>query len=132
MNLPTLQWLGGLSHPLYLLHGPLMRSVLSWMVFGPVVVKEGLPTPIQNQDGSWFLPVVSFPKTVVFVVVLPIFFAFLLYVVNVWNKKVEPLFGDATQAFEKMAFGDQEEKKSMLPTHQRQSSRGGEKLQEKY
>jgi len=33
-SLPPLVWLGSLSFSLYLLHGPLLRSVLAWIVYG--------------------------------------------------------------------------------------------------
>ncbi|KAJ9257457.1 hypothetical protein DTO212C5_8906 [Paecilomyces variotii] len=96
-----LLWLGEISFPIYLLHGPLMRSVMTYMLFlpsalffKPAVLEDGTPDP------NSAIPIPSFLKLMI---VCPIFFAFLLVVARLWLRKVEPYFGTATNAFEKFA-----------------------------
>ncbi|KAL9617107.1 MAG: hypothetical protein Q9160_008097 [Pyrenula sp. 1 TL-2023] len=116
-------WVGSMSYSLYLLHGPLMRSVLAWMTFGPIALREGLPDPTQNEDGSWEWPILPLPKPLAFLLILPVFWAFLMYVVWLWNTRVDPLFGKATSAFERMAFGELPEKPSaVLPVFESRSA----------
>ncbi|MCJ1460500.1 hypothetical protein MMC28_010882 [Mycoblastus sanguinarius] len=103
---PALLWLGGLSFPLYLLHGPLIRSVLSWMLFG-------LRSPIyyytKNLDGSvantWErIPV---PPGWVFCVAMPAFFIILLTIAHFWTLFVEPWCAQVTKRIEEVMYGDQ-------------------------
>ncbi|KAL1969620.1 hypothetical protein VTN77DRAFT_8173 [Rasamsonia byssochlamydoides] len=96
-----LLWLGGISYPLYLLHGPLMRSVMAYMLFLPAsltfkpdLLEDGTPDP------ESLIPV---PSRLTLCLILPFFFAFLLVVVRLWAVKVEPYFGTATDAFERFA-----------------------------
>lgn len=98
-----LLWLGGVSFPLYLLHGPLMRSVMAYMLFGyaaltfqPATLEDGTPDP------ESLIPI---PSLLALWIVLPIFFAFLLLVVKAWSVKVEPYFGTATNLLESFARG---------------------------
>jgi peptidoglycan/LPS O-acetylase OafA/YrhL len=97
---PFLLYLGTISFPLYLIHGPLMRSVLAWMAYGPGWLNwkpdPGMETQPQNIPavGPWAL-----------VVILPIFWAFLFTVVHYWTQRVEPLMAQATKRFEEFARG---------------------------
>lgn len=85
-----LLWLGALSFPLYLLHGPFLRSLMTYMIFLPSWW-NGSPSPI---------PV---PGTPMIAIMLPIFFAILLVVVKLWAVHVEPYFGVMTDRFERFA-----------------------------
>lgn len=96
-----LLWLGGISFPLYLLHGPLMRSVMTYLLFGraaltfqPATLEDGTPDP------ESLIPVPSF---FTLWLLLPIFFTFLLVVVKWWSVRVEPYFGTATNQLENFA-----------------------------
>lgn len=96
-----LQWLGGISYPLYLLHGPLMRSVMTYMLFWPAswtfqpkLLSDGTP------DQGSLIPV---PDFWVLCVLLPIFAFILLLIVNLWALKVEPHLGAAADRFENFA-----------------------------
>jgi peptidoglycan/LPS O-acetylase OafA/YrhL len=98
---PALLWLGSISFPLYLLHGPLMRSVLVYLLylpmsvgFNPAVRADGTPDP------ESYIPT---PSPLRLAVILVIFFAFLLYVVQQWAKHVEPRIGGITAAFERFS-----------------------------
>jgi peptidoglycan/LPS O-acetylase OafA/YrhL len=95
---PVLLWLGSISFPLYLIHGPLMRSVLVYLVYLPMSIGF---KPSLRPDGT-FDPesYISTPNPFRLGVILVIFFAFLLYVVHQWTIYVEPKMAALTDAFE--------------------------------
>lgn len=98
---PALLWLGSVSFPLYLIHGPLMRSVLVHLLYLPMSLRF---QPSRRADGTLdpesYIPT---PSSSRLVVVLVVFFAFLLYVVQQWATHVEPRIGALTSAFEKFS-----------------------------
>jgi peptidoglycan/LPS O-acetylase OafA/YrhL len=95
---PTLLWLGSISFPLYLIHGPLMRSVLVYLVYFPMSIGF---KPRLRPDGT-FDPesYISTPNSFRLALVLVIFVAFLLYVVQQWTRYVEPKMAALTNSFE--------------------------------
>ena len=101
---PYLLYLGKISFSLYLLHGPLMRSVLAWITFTPVSLnwKPNLK-PDGELDGTQWIPL---PRPLSFVIILPVFWAFMFWVVHLWSVKVEPYFGKATRRLEELACGE--------------------------
>lgn len=96
-----LLWLGKISFPLYLLHGSLMRSVLSWMLFQGQTLKN-----IQEND----IIVLRYPLPGIptFLVVMPVFIAILLGATHLWAVKVEPWFGWITDKAQKTMFTKEE------------------------
>ncbi|KAJ5590693.1 hypothetical protein N7450_004665 [Penicillium hetheringtonii] len=97
----VLLWLGSISFPLYLIHGPLMRSVLVYLLylpmsfgFKPARLADGTPDP------ESYIPT---PNACRLVVILCLFFSFLLYVVRLWSIHVEPKLGTATQSLERFS-----------------------------
>ena len=96
---PSLIWLGSLSFPLYLIHGPLIRSVLSWMLFG---WRRPMYYYTKKADGSvdqtWER--IPFPDNWVFAIVLPIFFLVLLTTAHLWNLVIDPWCSWATRRLE--------------------------------
>ncbi|KAL1998898.1 hypothetical protein VTN02DRAFT_5402 [Thermoascus thermophilus] len=110
----ALLWLGGVSFPLYLLHGPLMRSVMTYLLFGRAALSF---TPATLEDGSpdpdSLIPVPGFATLCL---LLPVFFAFLLVVVRWWSVRVEPSFGAATDRLESFAGSWGLSGGSLLPT----------------
>jgi peptidoglycan/LPS O-acetylase OafA/YrhL len=95
---PTLLWLGSISFPLYLIHGPLMRSVLVYLVYFPMSIGF---KPRLRPDGTFdpesYIPT---PNSFRLALVLVIFVAFLLYVVQQWTRYVEPKMAALTNSFE--------------------------------
>lgn len=98
---PVLLWLGSISFPLYLLHGPLMRSVLVYLLYLPLSLQwkseiraDGTPNPAS------YIPT---PGPLRLGIILVVFFGFLLYVVQQWIKYVEPKIGALTVTFERFS-----------------------------
>ena len=104
---PALTWLGSLSFPIYLLHGPLIRSVLSWMLFG---WRNPIYYYTKNFDGSvastWQR--IPFPDNWVFCIALPVFFLVLLALSHHWTMFVEPWCAALTKRMEEIMYGDNE------------------------
>lgn len=105
-----LLWLGKISFPLYLLHGPFIRTVLAWLLFS----KQSL-TQIQ-EDGMLYLryPV---PGYTTFIIVMPVFMVILLSCTHVWAVTLEPKFGVITKKAEDLMFG-KKERQLPLPVRQ--------------
>lgn len=113
---PFLLYLGTISFPLYLLHGPLMRSVLAWLAFGPTWLRWN-PTPPAEGQPSQGIPS---PNPLALIVILPTFWTFLAMVVHNWTAKVEPRLGKATKKFEDFACQWGKEKDTLpAPTAQK-------------
>ena len=112
---PSLVWLGSVSLPLYLIHGPMVRSLLAWMLFGwqnPVVYHS------QDENGdvihSWQQR--SFPDNWVFGIVLPIFLFILLWASHFWTTWVEPWCASVTKRMEGVMCGTESGESGGLPT----------------
>ena len=126
---PVFLWLGKISFPLYLLHGTLMRSVLSWLLFAgqnltPMETERRLPpVPLPGHEnamvGSEAVVIMRYPlpKPLVFVAVLPLFFVILGVVCHYWTNNVEPHFGTITKKAEDIMFG-KETRPATLPIRQ--------------
>lgn len=101
-----LQWLGTISYSLYLVHGTLIRTVLTWLVFGPMALSPSARVQTELAD----IPLIAQPPAAVIMVILVIFWPVMLAGVRVWSVKVEPLFGRLTAWFEQFAghCGDDE------------------------
>lgn len=96
-------FLGKNSFPIYLLHAPLIRTVLTWCLFG----FSSRPQNGKDNEGhdippGW-LPIAS---TWVCLVIIPLFYVFLYRVANLWANHVDPFCGRVTQWFEDLVFRD--------------------------
>ena len=105
-------WLGKISFPLYLLHGSIMRTVLSWLLFSRSQLVE-----MQEMRGeqTYILMKYPIPGYTMFFISLPIFFVVLFSLTHVWALKVEPYFGIITKTAEDMMFGKKQERPTVLP-----------------
>jgi hypothetical protein len=96
---------------MYLLHGPLMRSVLAFLAFGPAWWKGQL---ILSSEGAPRYPIP--PRWTLFFTI-PLFGVILMACVHAWASKVEPVFARVTKRLESFATGrgSAEGVKSPLP-----------------
>ncbi|KAH0548048.1 hypothetical protein GP486_008211 [Trichoglossum hirsutum] len=115
---PIFLFLGGISFPLYLLQGPTIRSVLSWVLFGfasPVTLEEAL------EGGDVLIKSVRpIPSTWIVCVVLVFYFGFLFWVSNLWSTYVDPYFAWVTQQMEVYVFFRNREGTSVAGHHKRE------------
>lgn len=116
---PTLQrflshryftWLGAVSFPIYLIHGPLMRSMLVWLLFG---FRKPMYLYTKHLDGSvadmW--EVIPMPTAWMYVLALPVFFTALFVISHGWNLFIEPWCAWLTNRAEEVMCGDQQRPK---------------------
>lgn len=97
-------YLGGVSFSLYLLHGPLMKTILAWMMFLPGILRQpelvvGPRNLYQTPSDIWF-----------FLLILPVFLTILMAAVHGWSAKVEPIFARTTKRLEGLVTGSSEAK----------------------
>jgi len=83
-----LLWMGSQSFYVYLIHAPLIRTVLAWLVFGfnKPLQKEGV-----NEEGKPFPPgnlPASSPSVIW--IIIPFFYAVVYYISYQWGQYVEP------------------------------------------
>ncbi|KAI4187823.1 MAG: hypothetical protein LQ346_005426 [Caloplaca aetnensis] len=96
-------WMGKLSWPVYLLHAPLIRTVLTWVLFGASVRPQQGKDTNGNQLPPGWLPIAN---TWVVVFALPLFYVFLYRVAGLWASYVDPWCTNVTQRFEELVFRD--------------------------
>ena len=78
---PFLVWLGGISFPLYLLHGSLIRSLLAWLLWG-----------FRSSDpGAW-----------TYILAIPVFFVVVGVLSHYWTIWIEPWFAHMTKKAEEV------------------------------
>jgi peptidoglycan/LPS O-acetylase OafA/YrhL len=106
---PHLLWLGAQSFPIYLIHGPLLRSFFNWLLYA-------FTTPIKygDQDEAGNITRIfkrfPLPSPLKFFLLLPIFYAVLLLLAHVWTKKVESKCGAVTKWLEDTMCGVRDER----------------------
>lgn len=111
---PALVWLGGLSFPLYLIHGPLIRTVLAWMLFG---WQE--PQYFYNNDENgnvtdkWVR--IPFPSGWVFCIALPVYFVLLFWLSHLWSLWIDPWCASKVKNLEEIMYGDVSSEKLERP-----------------
>lgn len=105
-------WMGKLSFPIYLLHAPLIRTVLAWVLFGASIRPDQGKDDEGNQLPPGWLPIAN--RWVV-VLALPMFYVFLYRVANLWAQHVDPFCGRVTNWFEELVFRDDAKASSEKP-----------------
>ncbi|TVY82707.1 hypothetical protein LSUE1_G005721 [Lachnellula suecica] len=100
LSLKYFLWAGKNSFAVYLIHGTLIRSVLSWMMFGVIN-----PTSTFNEDGTETMgPNLERPHNLRWYLWLPIWFAGLYWLANLWTNYVDPACAKITAALERKMF----------------------------
>ena len=105
-------WMGKLSFPIYLLHAPLIRTVLAWVLFGASIRPDQGKDEEGNQLPPGWLPIAN--RWVV-VMALPLFYVFLYRVANLWAQYIDPFCGRVTNWFEELVFRDDAKASSEKP-----------------
>lgn len=105
--------LGRLSYAVYLLHGLLMRSLLTWMLYGSLSQPPAPGTDAEGHDlPPVWIPMVS--RWLVFII-LPLFYFVLYRAAHLWTLYVDPWCGFATNWIEeKVSRDDSRLEKSIL------------------
>lgn len=109
-------FMGKLSFAIYLLHAPLIRTVLTYGLFGFSVRPDGGKDEHGNDLGPGLLPVAN---RWVCVFVIPLFYIFLYRVAALWAAYVEPFCGRVTNWFENLVFQEDakvSQEKPLLPS----------------
>lgn len=96
-------YLGKNSFAIYLLHAPMIRTVLTWCLFGfSTRPQKGKDAQGQDLPPVW-LPMAS---TWAVLTIIPLFYVFLYRVANLWSNHVDPFCGRVTNWFENLVFRD--------------------------
>ena len=111
LSSPTLCWMGMQSFAIYLLHAPLIRTVLAWILYGA----SEQPYLGKDDEGN-DLPLGWAPITKPWIVFLaiPLFYAFLYRVAQLWSRYVDVWSGQVTQVVEDWTFREEDEKTASL------------------
>ena len=95
-------WLGSISYALYLLHGTFIRTIMTYLVFGPVYLSSSPSARVVQPDLSPD-PLVAQPSAPILLLEVALFSAILLGGVQLWSVRVEPYFAKATGRFDGFA-----------------------------
>jgi len=104
---PICLWLGRLSLPIYLIHGPVLRTLFSWLIYGftqPEYREE------QDADGNIQIVPGDFPppSTARIFLSLPVFLGAVLWLARLWSHKVEPWCAKVAKYVEDIITGRRE------------------------
>ncbi|KAI1497273.1 acyltransferase family-domain-containing protein [Biscogniauxia marginata] len=105
-----LLWLGKQSFAVYLLHGPLLRSVLCWMVYG-----IHLPPDITNEQGETVPGKLVFPSGWRLLIALPFWIPLNYGVAMLWTGYVDPWCAQLTEKIVGYTMLERDEKDALLP-----------------
>lgn len=102
-----LLWLGKNSFAVYLIHGTLIRTVLTWCMYGMTI-----PAKVEKEvEGKMTLvqgPGLKHGGYVYMTIFIPLFFCLLYFLANLWTSHVDPLCARWTAAFERATLNESE------------------------
>ena len=102
---PVCLWLGIHSFPIYLVHGPLLRSFLNWMLYA-FTDPEWIEEKDEDDAVVRIYPKLSIPPLWKFFFAIPIFFVALFVSARLWIIYIEPLCAQFTKWVEDIACGN--------------------------
>lgn len=105
-----LLFLGRMSFAVYLLHGPLMKTTLVWMLYGVVV-----PPDHENDKGEMEMTRLKYPGNLALIMWQFIWLPMLYCVANFWMAYVDPWCERVTNRLVEYVTLDASEKPSILP-----------------
>ena len=108
----SLCWMGKMSFAIYLLHAPLIRTLLTWMLYGA----SALPPPELDEDGQQLPPGwVPIASRWICFVIIPVFYILLYKIAQAWSTHVDPWCGRVTNWVEEKVFReDSKTEKTLL------------------
>jgi len=98
-------WLGRQSFAVYLLHGPLLRSVLCWMIFGVTLQPEAA-----DGEGRMIRPLLNYPGHQRLLLCLPIWIPLVYASAVAWTTYVDPWCARVSEKMVAYVLPDPEEK----------------------
>ena len=101
----TFLWLGKQSFAVYLIHGPLLRSVLCWMIFG-----FAIPAPATGDDGKPYQPLIPYPGHQRLLLCLPVWLPMVYGAAVAWTTYVDPWCARVTERLVAYVLPEPEEK----------------------
>ena len=104
LSSPVLVWLGRLSWPVYLIHNVLIRTVLTWMLYGVTMPVQ--PEGKDPEGNDWPISYLPIAGLWIQVFAYPLFYCFLYRMAQLWLTHVDPLCAGATLWFEDRMFVD--------------------------
>ncbi|MCJ1431065.1 hypothetical protein MMC27_000415 [Xylographa pallens] len=100
----ALCWFGKMSFAVYLLHAPLIRSLLTWMLYG---ASSQPLSPGKDTDGTDFPPAwIPLTSRWLLFFTIPLFYALLYRLAHLWTAHVDPWCARATTWVEEKVFRD--------------------------
>lgn len=112
-------WLGKNSFAVYLLHGTLLRTALTYVLYG-----VQMPTlEVENEDGSFSDVKLTIENPLKMIFWFPVFFVVLYAIANFWTGKVDPLCAEWSRAIERWVFKGPE---GVVETAQERRLSGGQ------
>lgn len=104
-------WLGEHSFAVFLLHGTLIRWVLTWCLFGMII-----PPPTQDEKNEWHAsPNLEMRGRLVRAICFPLWFLLVYLLAHLWVEHVDPLCIWWTAAIEKHVWVNHEKSQPISP-----------------
>jgi peptidoglycan/LPS O-acetylase OafA/YrhL len=104
-----LLWLGKQSFAVYLLHGPLLRWILVWMLYG-----VSLPVDVKDDKGELVPgPALPFPGRARYVIALAMWIPLNYAVANMWTTYVDPWCARTTERLVNHVLMEKNEKRQL-------------------
>jgi len=98
-------WLGKQSFAVYLLHGPMIRTVLVWMLYGFTV-----PADVRNEKGDIIHPKMPFPGGIRLLIALPFWIPMNYGLAMLWTTYVDPWCAKWTEVMVSYILQERDEK----------------------